>query len=175
MGYVEFRIHIAYQRMAAVDHLVTKYAPFFADALFAFLPITKIEDCVSGETGAKRRGDLLVSPVGNLDQRLPENFLRQIRADDIGTGNDQCVQSLRLDLVEALVMFIDMLACSSITRQRIQCKRMHIKLGDRVTFSYQPQELSFGGFECCIRHHVQKPDMQLTNILLTRELRTEHA
>ena len=43
---------------------------------------------------------------------------------------------------------------------------VNVELHDAVTGANQPDELALGGSQCRVRHHVQKADMQFTDVLV---------
>jgi hypothetical protein len=59
-------------------------------------------------------------------------------------------------------------------RQRIQREGVHVKLGDRIAFADEAQELPLGRLERGVRHHVQQTDVQFTNILLVRRVSVQY-
>ncbi len=114
-------------------------------------------------------------PFGDLDQRIPENLLGQVGADDVDAGHDQRVEPLRADLLEALVVAIDVRARGRRTRQRVERERVDEKLRDRVALADQAQKLALGRLERGVRHHVEQADVQLADILPERGARRQHA
>ncbi len=56
--------------------------------------------------------------------------------------------------------------CIFATVQFRNGKRINIELGDLVAVAYQVDELLLGSGQGGVRHHVQKADMQFTDVLL---------
>jgi hypothetical protein len=50
---------------------------------------------------------------------------------------------------------------------------MHVELRDLVALADQPEELSFGGRERRVRHHVQQSDVELADVLVQGRLARE--
>ena len=80
-----------------------------------------------------------MSPVGDLDQGFPEYLFGEIGADYVGAGNNQGIEPLLLYFLEALVVLIDMLARGRSSRQGVQRKWVHVKLGDGIAFADEAQ------------------------------------
>ncbi len=51
---------------------------------------------------------------------------------------------------------------------------MHPELSDWVGLTHQPKELPLGGRQGGVWHHVQKADMQLTNLLIQGPLGAQY-
>ena len=59
------------------------------------------------------------------------------------------------------------------SRQRIQRKRVDMKLCNVIGRAHQTEKLPLGGFHRRIRHHIEEPNMQLTNILMKSVIFTQ--
>ena len=51
---------------------------------------------------------------------------------------------------------------------------MNVELGDLIALAHESQELPFSRGEGCVGHHVQKPDVQFTNILFESSVRGQN-
>ena len=148
--------------MGAIHHVVIEHPPeLIAQAGAACLPVMKVHHRMGGETGAKHRSHVFMSPIDHFDQRLPERLLREIRMTHVRPGDDQGIESILLDLLEGLVIGFDMSLGFFSSRQFLEGKRVHEKLCDRIRLSDQAEELPFRRLDGGVRHHVQQPHMQL--------------
>ena len=135
MWHIKFRVDIVHQGMRGINDLVTENTPFLGPLPGTLLSVTEVHHCMSGETGTQCGGHVLVGPVGHLVQLVPEDFFRKIGTDYIGTGYDQGVESLLFNLLKTVVVAFDVRTCRLFTWQRIERKRVHVKLGNWVAFT----------------------------------------
>ncbi len=107
-------------------------------------------------------------PINNFIQCLPERLLFENRIGDIGSRNNQRVQPILLELFERQVVLVDIGLSFGAAGQTRNRKRIDEQLSDLIAAADQTHELSLGDDECRIGHHVEKPHMQFTNVLLQR-------
>ena len=60
------------------------------------------------------------------------------------------------------------------SRQPLQRERINEKLRDPVAAAHQADELSFGGCQRRVGHHVEEANMQLTDVLVHRAVQAQH-
>ena len=113
---VEAGVDVAQQRMLAASMTLCCRRPsaFAADAL----PIEAVivfDQRVRGEAGTEYGRDVVFRPTHDIDQRIPERFLIQRRVDDVGAGDDQCIETLFGQLLKVEVVFA---ICASALRRR---------------------------------------------------------
>ena len=96
-----------------------------------------------------------MGPVSHFNQRLPEGLIGEFCTNHIGTGNNQRIQPLRLDLLKAFIVLINVRPGFLTSGKLTQGKRMHIKLRNGIALTNQSEKLSFGCGQRRIRHHIQ--------------------
>ena len=142
--------------------------PLFLLKVPAVDAVIVFDERVGREAGTKYRRDVFFRPAHDVDQWFPERFLVQRRVDDIGTRDYQCIESLFGQLFEFEIVFLDMLTGFLAALYPRHRKWIDEKLRDGIAAADQTDELPLGRGERRVRHHVEKADMQLTNVLLLR-------
>ena len=122
--------------------------------MHACLLMAELHHRMRRETRTQGRGHVVPGPVDYFDQGLPERLVGKIGVRDVRASDDQRVESRATQGVKRLVKLRDMRTRRVAARQRRQGKRVHIKLRDRIRLADQPQKLSLGSFQRCVRHHV---------------------
>ena len=115
-----------------------------------------------------------MGPFSNFHQRLPELFLVQCRIDDIRAGDDHRVQALLLQFPEITIVLADVCPRFGSAIKLLQRKGIDVKLCDSIAAADQAYELIFRRSQRGIRHHVEKTNVQLANVLLFCAIKAEH-
>ncbi len=148
--------------------------PLFLVEMSAVDAVIVFDERVGREAGTKYRRDVFFRPAHDVEQRFPERFLVQRRVDDICTRDYQCIESLLGELLELEIIFFDVFTRFLAALYSWYRKWIDEKLRDGITTADQSDELPLGRGKCCVRHHVQKTDVQLTNVLLLRAIERQH-
>ena len=156
--------------MLTVHDAVRIHAPALEALVPALLAVAELQHRVRRQARTQRGCDVVVGPVDDLDERLPERFQRQVRLRHVGAGDDERVQPLFLDALEGLVVLRHVGLRLGAARELLERKRMHVELRDLVRLAHEPEELAFGGRERGIGHHVQQSDVHLADVLLERDV-----
>src|SRR3569832_1925720 len=172
--HVEARVDALHQWVMRVHHAVREHAPALEAEVAALLVIAKLFVCVCRVAGAKRRGDVIVGPIDDLDERLPERFEREVGLGDIGAGDDQRVQAVGLDPVETLVILLDVRTAFWSARELIERERVHIALRDLIALAHQPKKQTHRNKKHHNRQQKKQTKKQNTYVLLQCGLARHH-
>src|SRR5690606_54954 len=86
------------------------HAPALEAERNAALAVAELQHRVGREARTQRRRDILVRPVDDLYQRLPERLVGEVRSGHVGAADDERVEPLALDVLERLVVALDVRA-----------------------------------------------------------------
>ncbi len=163
---VEARIDVPQQRVADRRDAVAVDTPSLARQWLPVDAMKMFEQRMRCQAGAQRRRHVVPRPFDHLDERLPERFFLQPRIGNICARDDERIETGIAQRVEVAVIALDIAARLLAALQGLQGKRVHEELGDPVTAADEADELALRRPQRRIRHHVQKTDVQLADVLV---------
>ena len=111
-------------------------APLLLRQVRSQYPVVVHERAVACETGTQSRSHIFARPVHNCGHRFPEAFPGDIGLGDVGTRDDQRIESVALEITKVLVVTLHMFSRIAFAVYAFDGERVNVELSDPVTRAY---------------------------------------